>query len=164
MPSHDQLNAPIEPIGRAYDFDLHALRTSGRSEDEIVRVISSIRSEFDCFVIDRLGGAVTGWQPIISAVAECVSGWVEVFGSEAEAIHDAIDQASVKLGRQQALGDGDPMTGWDSKMNDAELAHYISTGGQGECSLKLVMYFAKGQEEDSFFDELRRCLLWRKSR
>jgi len=37
---------------------------------------------------------------------------VTTTGRRAELLHDAIDQMSVRLGRQQAVGDGRPMTAW----------------------------------------------------
>jgi hypothetical protein len=41
--------------------------------------------------------------------------WVEVAGIGSEAVHEAIDAASVACGRQAAVGDGSPMTTWNEE-------------------------------------------------
>jgi hypothetical protein len=46
--------------------------------------------------------------------------WVSVAGEGAEALHDAIDQASVTIGRQKAVGDGSPMTSWHTDERSVE--------------------------------------------
>jgi hypothetical protein len=38
--------------------------------------------------------------------------WVQVAGSGAQDLHDAIDAAGVTVGRQLAVGEGSPMTSW----------------------------------------------------
>ena len=80
---------------------------------------------------------------------------MEVFGTGAEQIHDAIDAASVKVGRQFAAGDGALMTTWNREVDDDELIQYISTGGQGESTMKLLLYFASGPEEEQFFARIK---------
>jgi len=162
MPIDSHLSAEVEHLGRAYDFELIGVRTQGRSEIEVAENIASVRTEFDCFLINRSGGGTSSAELVTLAVARCVRGWVEIFGTDAEAIHDAVDQASVRIGRQTSIGDGDPMTAWNSVMTDDELAKYIATGGQGDCGLKAVVYFADGSEEALFYERLKNCLNWRR--
>jgi hypothetical protein len=38
--------------------------------------------------------------------------WICTYGVEAEYWHDRIDLASVDIGRQEKVGDGNPMTAW----------------------------------------------------
>lgn len=64
---------------------------------------------------------------------------MEVFGKESESVHDAIDLASVRVGRQKDVGDGDPMTTWQEESSSAEIASYIWTGGQGDSARKLLV-------------------------
>ena len=64
---------------------------------------------------------------------------MEVFGKESESVHDAIDLASVRVGRQKDVGDGDPMTTWQEESSSAEIASYIWTSGQGDSARKLLV-------------------------
>ncbi len=46
--------------------------------------------------------------------------WVHTTGEDSKYWHDYIDQRSVDLGRQAAVGDGNPMTAWDEEMTGPE--------------------------------------------
>lgn len=164
MSIHTHPNAAFEHLGRVYDFDLKGVRTSGRSEAEVADAILGVPGDFDCFIVNRRGVAISDLQLVLSAIARRTRGWVEVFGIDAEAIHDAVDRASVELGRQKEVGEGDPMTTWDSEMDEVELAKYVSMGGQGECALKVLVYFAAGPEEGLFFMRVKDCVASRRSR
>jgi hypothetical protein len=52
--------------------------------------------------------------------------WVHTLGPRSEELHDRIDAASCEVGRQHAVGDGDPMTAWHDQ--PATLAEMIESG------------------------------------
>jgi hypothetical protein len=68
---------------------------------------------FDCVVFlcdpDRVQAVRT---TLSIEMARAKVDWVQVAGNGAKELHDAIDAASVAVGRQQAVGDGSPMTSW----------------------------------------------------
>lgn len=81
----------------------------------------------DCFII-------LGEQPVEAPVAHRLAhevaslnnDWVYVYGTESERIHDLIDEASVRIGRQKQVGDGIPMTAWHTEILDLnEIATFI---------------------------------------
>ena len=52
--------------------------------------------------------------------------WFETLGEKSEWLHDYIDHASVRLGRQKAVGDGFPMTAWHTEATTIEkMTHHI---------------------------------------
>src|SRR5438270_6234966 len=61
----------------------------------------------DCFI-------VLGNRAVEPEIARCLAhdiaslnnDWVDVYGTHSEAIHDMVDEASVAIGRQKAVGDG----------------------------------------------------------
>jgi len=71
----------------------------------------------DCFI-------VLGDREVDPEIARCLAleiaslnnDWVEVYGTHSEKLHDMIDEASVAIGRQEAVGDGSPMTAWHTEM------------------------------------------------
>jgi hypothetical protein len=69
--------------------------------------------EFECIVL-QLEPQLR--QESVLAVAREVAlantEWVHTTGSVAEVLHDAIDEISVSIGGQAAVGDGVPMTAW----------------------------------------------------
>ena len=48
------------------------------------------------------------------------SDWIETFGNGAEELHDRIDRIGVLVGRQDAVGDGNPMTAWHEDLVSRE--------------------------------------------
>ena len=109
-------------------------------------------SIFDSFVISRRSAYKhDAIAQIISSIANSKVDWVEVIGFNAEAIHDAVDRASVSAGRQKAVGEGVPMTAWDSDYHsDDEVAKYILTGGFGSHNKKLIFYLGTAEQELAF--------------
>lgn len=66
--------------------------------------------------------------------------WVETFGPQSEYLHDLVDQASVSIGRQEKVGDGDPMTAWHENLTNLdEVVSYLRAGGHGSAEIKLVV-------------------------
>ena len=58
--------------------------------------------------------------------------WVETMGARCEFLHDRIDEASVLIGRQRKVGDGNPMTAWHERLSETnEMTSYIRMGGHG---------------------------------
>ncbi len=71
-------------------------------------------------------------EEIARAVVTAKTDWVHTLGAQAEAIHDAVDLASVKTGRQANVGDGLPMTSWHDDITDVrEMAKFVVSGGLG---------------------------------
>jgi hypothetical protein len=95
---------------------------------------------FDAFVISLEDEDAS--ERTRDAIAELVrlnNDWVETFGIAAERLHDDIDEASVAVGRQRAVGDGSPMTAWHDDLTSLErIVDYIRRGGHGSCDYKLV--------------------------
>lgn len=139
-------------LGRTSDFSLRCLR----STQDAPREMNSLELGFDCFVINRMQGRACDQGDLIDAVA-ARAGWVEVFGFDAETIHDAIDNASVRLLRQRAVGDGTPMTAWHEDITqDSAIASYIWTGGQGHAPHKVALVIGSSVDEKGLIDELIR--------
>ena len=103
---------------------------------------------FDCFIVER--GALAGGEPIgmiAREVAGSATEWVETLGRNAELLHDAVDVASVEIGRQARVGDGVPMTAWHEEMESIDsIVDYVRHGGLGSCSIKAVLVL--GSEGD----------------
>jgi hypothetical protein len=151
--------APLEQIGRVYGFDIKFLSTTGLSDADAADAILRLNGDFDCFIVNGRAGSLGSNHPLtISAIASQTIGWVEVLGVEAESIHDAVDLASVRAGREQEVGDGEPMTTWNSTVEEDEIADYVLAGGQGEHALKLVVHFGGQEHEKVFLDLLRKRL------
>lgn len=76
---------------------------------------------FDCavFLCDPCR-AQTLRADLSAELARSKTDWVQVAGNGAEALHDAIDRASVALGRQRAIADGSPMTSWHTEAQCVE--------------------------------------------
>lgn len=96
---------------------------------------------FDCLVFNtELRLPLVEIDRVAFRLAKSVSDWVEVFGHDAERLHDAIDNAAVAMGRQSRVGDRDPMTSWqDDLMTEREFAAYAWSGGQGTSEYKLIL-------------------------
>jgi len=94
---------------------------------------------FDCFIID-FGTRGDLVEMVSGDVARSAADWVETFGFHAEAYHDAVDRASVEIGRQESVGCGFPMTAWYEKLKAVDaITDYVGTGGQGSQAIKVVL-------------------------
>jgi hypothetical protein len=108
----------------------------------------------DCFVIlgDRDVDPETA-RSLAFEIASLNNDWVYVYGTHSEKIHDLIDEASVALGRQEAVGDGVPMTAWHTDLVRLEaIAPYIP-GAQPVSVVILV-----GQD-DYALEQLKRKII-----
>ncbi len=73
--------------------------------------------------------------------------WVQTLGAQSEAIHDAVDKASVDLGRQSAVGDGNPMTSWhDDKLTVADMVDSVIRGSMGASDYLVALFIGSDQE------------------
>jgi hypothetical protein len=75
------------------------------------------------------------------ALAATNTDWIQITGTNSQLLHDAVDEASVAIGRQAAFGDGEPMTSWhdDATTPDeiAELAT-LCLGGNDQALVLVV--------------------------
>lgn len=114
--------------------------------------------EFDAFVLivdpklltDELA------ERISTRLAAMQTQWVECLGPDSEHLHDLVDNASVNVGRQKHIGDGNPMTTWFDDICDAQaMIEYMRPGGQGETDNKLVVVIAGEPECVALAEGLR---------
>jgi hypothetical protein len=62
-------------------------------------------------------------------------------------LHDALDAASVSVGRQTHVGDGNPMTGWHTNVaTPNEIIEYLKLGGLGSSEFKIVVVLGSDQD------------------
>jgi hypothetical protein len=86
--------------------------------------------------------------------------YISVTGPDSEFIHDLVDKASVRAGRQEKVGDGDPMTTWHhdaTTIEDGVKLAYLCPGGE-----EFVLCLVVGSPEDleRFITSLdRRCTM-----
>jgi|WetSurMetagenome_2_1015567.scaffolds.fasta_scaffold00126_16 hypothetical protein len=65
--------------------------------------------------------------------------WIHTAGEGSKYWHDYIDQRSVDLGRQAAVGDGNPMTAWHEEITDfLKLKLTVNFGGNDYFLIVLV--------------------------
>lgn len=118
-------------------------------------MLLAVSLPFDCFVVSRRVDGSLSNKELFEAIARRAD-WVEVFGLDAENIHDAIDRASVEAGRQRRIGEGTPMTAWHEDLSDDQaIASYILTGGQGVAEHKVVVVIGSIEDEQSIVRALR---------
>lgn len=104
---------------------------------------------FDCFVVRRSSGFQTKDMALLAEeLASANTDWVETIGTDAERLHDAIDSASVQIGRQRRVGDGSPMTAWhDRLLSTPAIIEHVRVGGLGQRSTKVLLVI--GTEADA---------------
>ena len=102
----------------------------------------SITEECDAFIVALDGEFLSDElvDEIAATIVKLPVDWVETFGPRCEYLHDRIDLASVAAGRQEKVGDGNPMTAWHNRLlNIDEIASYIRAGGHGAAETKIVV-------------------------
>jgi hypothetical protein len=70
-------------------------------------------AEFECIILacdDKIIQMVA--ENIALEVSSARTDWVYTTGTFAEWLHDLIDETRVRIGRQDKVGDGSPMTAW----------------------------------------------------
>lgn len=121
-----------------------------RTVEELATVIDSV-VDYDCFLVNRDQAFDGSDCKMIQRIASQKSDWIEIFGYNAEKIHDAIDAASVACGRQPSAGFGVPMTSWNDYECDEDVIEYLQTGGHGASSTKLLIFLGTDDEEKKFW-------------
>jgi hypothetical protein len=104
-------------------------------------------AQFDCvvFACDSARAFVVG--PVLATeLARANVDWIQVAGCGSEELHDQIDRASVSVGRQQAIGDGSPMTSWHKNALAPEQMADVAFHCFGGCEWVLVLVV--GQRSD----------------
>jgi len=93
---------------------------------------------FDCAVllIERNYDKIA---ELCREVAQANTDWIAVAGQTSEEVHDLIDQASVTVGRQKAVGDGSPMTSWHEEALTVDQMAEIAAGLLGGQQFVLVV-------------------------
>ncbi len=107
--------------------------------------------EYDCFVLNR-SPLLTSIEmdQIAIEVAGGRNDWVQTLGRGSEKMHDAIDEASVRMGRQAAIGDGYPMTSWhEDVITLDEMVDFVLRGSLGGSSDYLVALIVGSDQEYS---------------
>ncbi|MBN2513795.1 MAG: hypothetical protein JXB18_12725 [Sedimentisphaerales bacterium] len=65
--------------------------------------------------------------------------WFYTLGPKSEWLHDQIDLASVRSGRQKTVGDGSPMTSWHEDVNTyAEMADFVCPATNDFCVILVI--------------------------
>jgi hypothetical protein len=112
----------------------------------------------DCFVL-LLGQPLdeVDTDALTTELASANNDWVHVLGRNSESLHDAVDEMSVRLGRQRAVGDGFPMTSWhDDLVTIDEMADFIALGGHGGAAALIVIVIGDEFAFSSALDALER--------
>ena len=103
---------------------------------------------YDCFVLNR--SLLPSPGVIVDLATEIARGtndWVQVLGRDAELIHDAVDEAAVKTGRQKAVGDGSPMTSWHEDKSTVEaMMDFVLRGSFGTCDYLVAVFIGSNEE------------------
>lgn len=129
--THDDVSLGALPWGdEEFDVGICIFEEGVLSEDSFVRMIEGL------------------------VVKNC--DWVSTFGRSSERLHDEIDRASVRMGRQKAVGDGSPMTGWNEKLVTCEaMAENLSVCIHGGCDYRLIIVVGGSDDFDRLVEGFR---------
>jgi hypothetical protein len=97
--------------------------------------------EFDCLIFKNKDDDL-----MKLAIDELLSkhcDWIHTTGKDSEYWHDYIDRRSVELGRQGAVGNGNPMTAWHTEMSRPEDWENTLNFGHNEYFLIVLIGFTK---------------------
>ncbi len=114
---------------------------------------------FDAIVVVCDGAQIERVADELSeAVSRANTDWVQTTGLQAKWLHDLIDQTSVRVGRQQAVGDGSPMTSWhEDAITVAEMCE-VAIHCVGGCDHVLVIAVGTREAFDEVVATLRQRL------
>ncbi len=90
------------------------------------------KEEFDVSILifDQSIALSNSVKKLVEELVRRNSDWFETLGVGAERLHDEIDKAGVRAGRQKAVGDGSPMTAWFEEVTDPkQMAEHSFLGG-----------------------------------
>ena len=95
--------------------------------------------------------------PLAEWLVRANTDFIWTAGTEAKWLHDLVDDTSVKVGRQPAVGDGSPMTAWDEDAESfSELCKLFECGvpgGNGEHNLAVII--GSTADLESFVEQMR---------
>jgi hypothetical protein len=116
-------------------------------------------AEFDCmiFACDRALARRLA-EDVAYDIVQCNVDWVETTGEDAERMHDLIDVASVKSGRQGMVGDGNPMTAWHEEALTIPQMADVATCCAGGTDYVLVLVIGGEAHLAAAVEEVRRAL------
>jgi len=80
--------------------------------------------------------------------------WIETMGARSEYLHDLMDEASVAMGRQEKVGDGNPMTAWHQFSDIWEMVSYLRVGGLGSTERKIVIVVGPEHSSAAIAEEI----------
>jgi hypothetical protein len=100
---------------------------------------------FDALVFAAPSAGATDVEATLRALIAANTDWIFTAGDRAEFWHDRTDQLSVELGRQQRVGDGNPMTASLAEIHSLDQWDTSYSFGGAEYFLFLVL----GQEVPS---------------
>ena len=85
------------------------------------------------------------------------SEWFEVLGPNSEYLHDYIDNASVRFGRQAKAGDGSPMTTWhEGIQNPKDIVDSILSSILGGNDNRIILIAGDNDIKPQFIDILEK--------
>lgn len=121
-------------VGRRYFVGLYV--------EECLAQLPWDAEPFDCVVCLHDSPMNHGELDRLSlALAATHTDWIQIVGKNSEVLHDAVDEASVAIGRQSAVGDGQPMTSWhDDATTPDEMAEVarLCFGGHDQVLVLVV--------------------------
>lgn len=132
----------MKHLGSLYGARLLAVQADCWATTRAAQEIFGLAPGFDCFIVNRVTKFDGDSSVLLQAITSRAGKWVEALGNAAEEVHDAIDATSVRIGRQSAIGEGDPLTTWHDDMSDSDIASYVLTGGPGSSDTKVVVIVA----------------------
>lgn len=133
------------------DFDLMFIRYDRATLGEFKK----LDIEFDSYLINRDAAYHSADNPLIDMLAIRTYDWIEVFGFNCEEIHDQLDTASVRGGRQHKEGDGSPMTAWHDDMDTPEMLDHVLTGGLSASETRIIILIGSQADETEFLESFR---------
>jgi hypothetical protein len=113
--------------------------------------------EFDVFILnfDVPIASINACKLIIENLVSRNTDWFHTLGIQAEQLHDEIDLAGVRLGRQKAVGDGSPMTGWFEEITTTkEMAEHIDYTSLN-CDNRVVVVLGTTDDFNRFVDAMK---------
>jgi hypothetical protein len=95
------------------------------------------------------------WSEIALHLVRTPVDWVNAYGDGSEQFHDLVDAMSVDIGRQGAIGEGNPMTVWNADVRD--ILPTLSYGGHGHKAVKVLLLVGESKTaKQEFVDLLKR--------
>jgi hypothetical protein len=118
------------------------------------------QQEFDAMIVILCESSISNdlIQIVIAELIMRNTDWIETIGTKSEWLHDEIDKASVRLGRQKQVGDGSPMTAWHDDMQISDMFEHVVVGGHGVNDNKAVIIIGTHIDFMMFVEELKKYI------